>query len=92
SSDEEQQPDPAPELGSDLEEDNQDPAEVQFAGTAGVADPCSFKVAMNSAQKDCELLERFSMDTANPVKVPIAPGTKLSKKMAPQTEADMDRP
>ncbi|KAG6822689.1 hypothetical protein H0H92_012929 [Tricholoma furcatifolium] len=54
SSDEEQQPDPAAALHSNLEEDHQDPefAEVQFAGTAGVADPRSFKVAMNSAQKD----------------------------------------
>ncbi|KAG6808028.1 hypothetical protein H0H92_005640 [Tricholoma furcatifolium] len=44
---------PGTELGSDLEQDKQDLefVEVQF-GTAGVADPCSFKVAMNSAQKD----------------------------------------
>ncbi|KAG6807265.1 hypothetical protein H0H92_008191 [Tricholoma furcatifolium] len=33
-------------------------------------------ISLSQRQYIAELLERFSMDTANPVKVPIAPSTK----------------
>ena len=49
---------------------------------------CSFSLSQH--QYIIGMLERYKMSDCNPVSTPMAPGLKLSKAMAPQTEAEVE--
>ncbi|RXW13926.1 hypothetical protein EST38_g11930 [Candolleomyces aberdarensis] len=46
--------------------------------------------AVRSRQYIIDMLERYSMAECNPVGTPLAPGTKLSETMHPQTQEEID--
>ena len=53
-------------------------------------DRANRSISLSQRQYIVDMLECYSMAECNPVGTPLAPGTKLSKTMHPQTQEEID--
>ncbi|KAJ2936698.1 hypothetical protein H1R20_g401, partial [Candolleomyces eurysporus] len=54
-----------------------------------IRDCANRSISLSQRQYIIDMLERYSMAKCNPVGTPLAPGTKLSKTMCPQTQEEI---
>ncbi|RXW18307.1 hypothetical protein EST38_g7548 [Candolleomyces aberdarensis] len=59
-------------------------------GVEIICDRANHSISLSQRQYIIDMLERYSMADCNPVGTPLAPGTKLSKTMHPQTQEEID--
>jgi hypothetical protein len=68
-----------------------DLGETKFLlGVEIIRDRTNRTISLSQRQYIVDMLERYSMSECNPVGTPLAPGTKLSKTMGPQTQEEID--